>query len=269
MFLNKIASPFNWNSLHSEEGINYKFSYNWQSVVVSNNGGFVQIRMSGSNLAKINVGDIVECSAYSNWPYKIHHVTRVINNTDFVISAPFVSGFGGTQTWKIYYRPLFELWTGTGSSARPIKMIANIYGQANIYDSYRVSVNVAEFLKKDFPISEPKLGVDPQLINTFWLTQRFSTAVEFGKYRAVNSAVSNEELQKYTTGVLNDYKPRMFNCAPSIYSAITPLSGVTTTFSNPTRPANEPRFVDVDEPVFELENGKILTTEAQQELRLW
>jgi hypothetical protein len=229
MFLETINSPTAINSLHSKEGINYLFNSPYTTVYVRNAGasgltsGRVLFDIYQANASEVEIGDmcyVYSAGAYFGW----HKITRVLISISNRIAFETNRAFTTPETVqsRVFYSPKFELRTGLGSALRPNKTIAAFNSEPNPQNQYRVSVNVSEFLKKDFPIKQPISGVDQNLFNDFRLVQVIrGVSANALRYTVYNSTVTHAELKKAVdNGILSEYKPILFSCGKNIYSTL-------------------------------------------------
>jgi hypothetical protein len=253
MFVSVVATPFSHNSLHHRDGINYKLSYPLNAFNLRNAGDYTKgtsgklaVIVSSSNLANVVIGDSVEITTGKH--IGRYQVTRILTKGTITSVIQVDRNFieNETANVRVFYRAVIQIWSGLSTQTRPNKLTATIAATANPFDSYFANVNVAEYLKKDFPINHPKQGVDFGLMTDVWLRQTIgSNSVALGiKYRVVNSAISSQELLTYVGDgkILDSQKPRLFNCGPSVYSMITGLGvgGHTVDVTEPPPSPAEP-----------------------------
>ncbi len=216
MTLIEIASPLTWNSLHRD--IIYKYKYPYTTISFSEygtTGDTLLTYLLPSVVVTIKIGDsvYVPSGIYAG----THSIKKVISNTQLVIDFAYISDVINLPYCEVLYRPSMLLVTGLITTLRPVKIIDTIKPSYNIYDERRITLNVSEFLKKDFPIMPPTIGDDQNLYNQFWII-RDGIGFAITKYNVYNSTVESSVLNdKINSGKpLNDMTIIRFNCGTII-----------------------------------------------------
>ena len=290
MWLQLEQAPVKWNSVHSGEGINFRFSHPSLIGKIRNAGAYIEANgFNNGTLGRlaidfdfaiglqplINIGDKVTILSGTNTGAAI--VTKILGLSSTRAIVETNLAFTSNQfpvSFRLHYSAKFRLMTGNLQRAEFIVSPRN---------DNKIYIDVSEFLKAAFTLNTPIQGLDNQLIRPFFIQQVLgasTTQKQGGDYIGLISTMKHAEILQFLPAAgaqygkpLNSFKPILFSCSPTVYSVL----GEEINVNGDTDIKVRTVIYDPETQLFEggnterdlvTQDGRILTTESGKKLRI-